>query len=124
VVEVLEDGSGLVYWFNYTPATQQNDSPVDASVDWQSWMMGQGAFEGQTLIIENLLQPLDTEGQAPKEMSGVESTRWGSLSLVFDSDNTGHASFASNTEGYESGGYAIERLARPMLADCSGGEPE
>lgn len=118
VVEVLEDGNGLVYWFTYTPAAQHNDSPVAASNDWQSWMIGQGTFDGQILSIDELLQPLDVEGTAPDDMTGVTRLTWGSLNLDFHDEHSGTASFESSTEDYESGSYPIERLARPMLADC------
>ena len=50
VVEVIEDGRGVVYWFTHQP----DDSGR------QAWMTGDGHFDGQTLIIDNLLQPVGT----------------------------------------------------------------
>lgn len=48
----------------------------------------------------------------------VERIDWGRLEIEFHDDNTGHIYFDSALEGYGSGDYPIERLARPMLADC------
>ncbi|QOC22911.1 hypothetical protein IC757_01750 [Wenzhouxiangella sp. AB-CW3] len=81
-------------------------------------MMGDGDFEGTTLTIENLIQPTGTRFGPDFDPDEVEFTHWGSLVMAFDDDLNGHIWYDSVNEDYGSGDYSIERLARPMLAEC------
>jgi len=108
VVEVIEDGRGVVYWFTHQP----DDSGR------QAWMTGDGHFDGQTLIIDNLLQPVGTRFGGDFATEEIDFAHWGRLEIEFDDDLNGHVSFHSVHENYGSGYYPIERLARPMLAEC------
>jgi hypothetical protein len=108
IVEVLPDHNGVVYWFTYTP---------DGSGE-QAWMMGDGHFEGQTLIIDNLLQPVGTRFGPDFDTGEIDFAHWGRLEIEFDDDLNGHIWFDSVDEDYGSGNSPIERLARPMLAEC------
>ncbi len=121
VVEVNEDGRGIVYWFTYTPEDTNDDIYLARSGDWQTWMTGDGHFEGNSLIIENLLQARDTVDEMPADASGIENQHWGTLTLDFHDNLSGQISFDSVFEDFGSGSYPIERLARPMLADCPPG---
>ena len=118
VVEVIENGRGVVYWFTYTPESQHNHRAVAAGNDWQAWMMGDGDFDGTTLHIDNLVRPRDMEGNMPGNADGIDFPHFGTLTLEFDNDKNGHAWFDGIDEDYGSGDYPIERLARPKLADC------
>jgi hypothetical protein len=118
VVEVNEDGRGIVYWFTYTPEGTNDDIYLARSGDWQAWMTGDGHFEGNSLVIENLLQARDTADAMPADASGIENQHWGSLRLDFHDDLSGQISFDSVLEDFGSGSYPVERLAKPMLADC------
>ena len=118
VVEVIEDGRGVVYWFTYTPAGTNDGLEPERSGDWQAWMTGDGHFDGNTLTIENLWQPRDTDYGMPGDAQGLANLPFGSLSLSFHDDLAGEASFDSIDEVYGSNHFTIERLARPMLADC------
>ncbi len=111
VVEVIEDGRGVVYWFTYEPGGEQ-----------QAWMMGDGHFDGTTLHIDNLIQPRDADDGMPFNADGIEHLHWGTLTIEFEDDDSGHIWFDSVDEDYGSGDYPIERLARPMLADCQDDE--
>ena len=108
VVEIIEDGRGVVYWFTYQPDQAGK----------QAWMMGDGHFEGQTLTIDNLVQPTGTRFGRDFDPEEIDFTHWGSLVMEFDDDLNGHAWFDSLFEEYGSDDYPIERLARPMLAEC------
>jgi hypothetical protein len=108
VVEVNENGHGVVYWFTYTP---------DGSGE-QAWMMGDGHFEGQTLIIDNLLQPVGTRFGQDFYTGEIDFAHWGRLEMTFDDDLNGYVRFDSVLDGYGSGEYPIERLARAKLAEC------
>lgn len=108
IVEVLDDGRGVVYWFTYTPDGEQ-----------QAWMTGVGDFDGTTLHIENFVQPIDTADGMPFDASGIENMDWGTLTMDFNSDQSGNVSFDSDLENYGADEFSLQRLARPMLADCS-----
>jgi hypothetical protein len=125
LLEVLPDDRGLVYWFTYAP----DDSGR------QAWMIGEGHFEqaggiigtpppGHLLArvdIDQLIQPVGSVLGPNFDSEAVEHIEWGSLRLDFHSDGTGHAYWDSVLADYGSGDYSLERLARPMLAEC---EPE
>ena len=109
VVEVNEQGRGLVYWFTYTPDGEE-----------QAWLVGDGEFDGATLSIETMIQPRDTGLAMPFDTAGIEHIAWGSLSIEFENDDMAHVQFASQFSDYGSGAFSMQRLARPMLADCDG----
>jgi len=108
VVEVTENGHGLVYWFTYS---------ADGSGK-QAWMIGDGEFDGEILTIDQLIQPVGTRFGDEFDSEEIEYLDWGSLTLEFTSENSGHIWFDSHFDDYGSGDYPIERLARPMLAEC------
>jgi hypothetical protein len=124
IVEVLPDDRVIVYWFTYQPAPS-ND---------QAWLIGQGHIgPGQDtclapgceppdadLVIDEMLRPVDTGETFPADLTGVEGLDWGELRITFD-DGIGYVYFESTDEAFGSGDYAIERLARPMLAECPQG---
>src|SRR5699024_7696932 len=115
IVEVLPDNRAIVYWFTYRPDQSGR----------QAWMAGQArvgglADAGRAALIEidPLLQPIDTDQTFPGDLSGVEALDWGELTLAFEGEDSGRVVYDSNFSEYGSGDYPIERLARPMLADC------
>lgn len=108
LVEVLEDGSGLVYWFTYQP---------DDSLQ-QAWMVGTGQFEGQTLYIDEMVQPIGGAWGTSFDPSAIVEKPWGSLTLDFSDDESGHAYWDSVDPAYGSGDHPIRRLSRMRLADC------
>ncbi len=108
VVEVTEKGHGVVYWFTYQP----DDSGR------QAWMMGDGDFDGNTLVVDNLVQPSGGIFGIDSDPELVDRVPWGGLTMTFDDDLHGHVWFDSLFEEYGSNDYPIERLARPMLAEC------
>ena len=112
IVEVIEDGRGVLYWFTYQP----DDSGR------QAWMMGDGDFDGTTLVVDNLVQPSGGIFGIDFEADLVDRVPWGSLTMTFDDDLNGHVWYESVDEDYGTGGYPIERLARPMLAECEGND--
>jgi hypothetical protein len=108
IVEVLDNGRGVVYWFTYQPDLSGH----------QAWMMGDGDFDGDTLTIDNLVQPTGTRFGPDFDPDEIEFTHWGSLVMEFDDDLNGHIWFDSVIEDYGSGDYPIDRLARAKLAEC------
>jgi len=108
VVEVTENGDGVVYWFTY----------ASDSYSTQAWMIGQAEFNGNTLEIPELLRPRGGSGWSYNNPERVQLDVWGSLTLEFTNDLNGHISYDSVDPDFGSGSYPIERLARPMLAEC------
>ncbi len=111
IVEVNEDGRGVVYWFTHVP---------ESSGNFQAWMTGDAVFDGQTLFVDNLLMPTGTRFGTDFDGSEIDVAQWGSLTLQFDNDLSGHAWFDSELPEYGSGDFSLSRLARAQLADCSG----
>jgi hypothetical protein len=108
VVEVIEDGRGVVYWFTYSAAGSGR----------QAWFTADGSFDGNTLHIENLLQPIGARSGTGFDASQLELRDWGRLTLEFNENDQGLARFESGLANFGSGEFPLQRLARPMLADC------
>lgn len=109
VVEVMEDGSGLVYWFTYRPDDSMH----------QAWKIGTGEFQDQTLIIDNLIQPTGGAWGDDFNPEAIELEHWGTLRLEFQDQNSGHVHWDSVKPDYGSGDHPIERLSSVRLAECS-----
>lgn len=108
ILEVLEDGRVVVYWFTYTP---------DGS-GRQAWVTGVGGIAGNT-VTAAVVQPLGGSFGGNFNRDAVRRKAWGEVTLEFnESRDAGQASWVSNIEEYGSGSYAVERLARPMMAAC------
>lgn len=110
VLEVTENGNALVYWYTYQPGASGE----------QAWMIGTGQFDGMELVIDPLYQPVGGGFWLNFDPDGVDLVPWGRLSLSFDDELNGQIEYASELPLYDSGSYSIQRLARPMLADCEG----
>ncbi|MDZ7790041.1 MAG: hypothetical protein U5L08_06010 [Xanthomonadales bacterium] len=108
LVEVLEDGTGLVYWFTYQPDDSMH----------QAWMIGTGEFNGQTLIIDDLIQPTGGTWGDDFDPTAIELEHWGSLQLEFQGPDSAHVYYDSVKDAYGSGDYALQRLTRVRMADC------
>jgi hypothetical protein len=124
-VEMMANGEAVVYWYTYQP---------DGS-GRQAWMIGQGPITvlppitpviGQQgganvqIDMDNLLMPTGTRYGAEFDPDEIEYQDWGQLRVrIYGPDyDTGLVMWDSLIEGYGSGEYEIERLARPLLADC------
>ena len=110
IVEVNEDGRGLVYWFTYLPINDFGRT--------QTWMIGQGDFDGSTLHISELIQPRGGQNWSRSNPERVVLDPWGELTMRFDDELSGEVSFSALDSRYGSGAFPISRLARPMLAEC------
>lgn len=119
VIEVLPDDRAVVYWFTYA---------ADGSGE-QAWLMGDGQIDlnisvipsnpqPPRLLIDPILQPVGATYGPDFDPADVERINWGWLEIQFHDENTGHVFFYSMLEAYGSGDFPIQRLARPMLADC------
>ena len=106
LVEVLDDGRGVAYWFGYRAD--------DASR--QSWLVGTGTFQGNTLLVPEVLQPVGGGFGNAFNPAAVNHVVWGELRLQFGFDGRGSVRWSSVLPGYGSGEFALQRLTRPPLA--------
>ena len=118
LVEVLPDRRVVVYWFTYRP----DDSGA------QAWMIGVGSlgsppgfapFDPTVDLSLDLYQPRGARFGAEFDPADIELLDWGELVIEFDSADSGWVEWNSHFDEFGSGGYAIERLTRPQLAECS-----
>lgn len=108
VVEVLADGRAVVYWFTFRPGDSQH----------QAWMMGVGRFEGQTLVVDQLVQPVGGQWGDNFDPADVMFRPWGSLTLEFTGDDAATVTWDSEVAGFGTGGYVVQRLSRLQFAEC------
>ena len=121
VIEVLPDDRALVYWFTYA---------ADGSGD-QAWVLGDGEFIIDNIIItpppgtpvarvniEAVHQPVGTVFGPDFNADDVELMPWGRFELRFFSDDEASIYWESDHADFGTGDYALERLARPKLAEC------
>ena len=109
VVEVFENGRGLVYWFTY--AANGSGQPI--------WLTADARFRDNMLQIDSLLRPTGVRAGRDFDNNGLILQDWGSLTLDFDGEqDTGVARFDAFNPSFGSGEFQLERLARPMLAEC------
>lgn len=120
IVEILPHQRALVYWYTYQP---------DGS-GLQAWMTGTGQLE-KTIVatpppdtpvawveIDPLHQPTGTRYGPEFNPAEITTKDWGRLKIEFFENDSGRIEFSSDLEGYGAGEYPIERLAKPMLAEC------
>lgn len=118
VVEVLPDDRTVVYWFTYTP---------DGSGQ-QVWMIGSGDLSPNVPTVPvqppgnqftvTLYQPQGGSYGPDFDPEDVDLVEWGELTISFPEPDRGEVQFDSDFAAYGSGQFPIERLARPMLAEC------
>jgi hypothetical protein len=113
LVEVLEDGRGVVYWFGYRADDAQR----------QSWLVGTGTFSGTQLHVAQMQQPVGGGFGHGFDAAGVQRVPWGSLTLELDYDGSGTVRWSSLLPGYGSGSFDIQRLTRPPAPPVPAGVP-
>lgn len=103
VIEVLEGGRGVVYWFGYRP-----EDPMA-----QSWLSGVGQFVDGRLAVDTMLQPRGGGFGSSYDPRGVQLVNWGSLTVDVHADGTAHAQWNSVLPGYGRGELTLQRLTLP-----------
>lgn len=122
LVEVLPDQRAQVYWFTHEPDESGR----------QAWLVGQSRITRPTILaspqppdpmvaeilIDEMIQPVGGGFGAEFDPQLIQHLDWGSLSIRFRESGTARVRFDSELPGYDRGNVDIERLARPMLAEC------
>lgn len=95
IVEVLDGGQAVVYWFTYDPDGKQR------------WMLGVGAIDGHRIVIDELLTARGGRFGPQFDPADVELEVVGTLSLDFHGCGSGVANYTVDKVG---GSQALARL--------------
>lgn len=120
LVEILPDDRALVYWFTYRPDTSGVQAWVIGDGPLKSYIIGTPppTFPVHAADVTHMIQPAGTVSGPGFDSSDIEHVAWGKLRLEFHQRGTAHVHWESQLNDYGSGDYSLERLARPMLAEC------
>ena len=107
-IEILSDNRIVVYWYTY-----DQGKPL--------WLTGIGIYQGDTSVIE-LSSFGGSNFGVNHDKNLVSSQVFGSLTLTFDSCNTGKMTYDS-TQGLGSGTINLNRLTEIDGLSCTPAEP-
>ena len=110
MMEMLEDGRIVVYWFTYDGFGRQ------------AWMIGVGEIRGRTLWIEDMQIASGTHFGDAFVPQDVVLTHWGSYGFFYETCDMTSVRYASVFEEYGSGALNGVRLS--ILEDTNCGAPD
>ncbi|MCH9699649.1 MAG: hypothetical protein K0U68_16245, partial [Gammaproteobacteria bacterium] len=96
-MEVLDDSSALLTWYNYDQTGKQR------------WMLGVGSISGTTVTANDMQIATGGIFGDNFDPSSVSRENWGDVTITFDSCNSASMQFESN-DGTESGTLNLSRL--------------
>jgi arylsulfatase A-like enzyme len=105
VIEVLDNGKALVYWFSYDGEGRQ------------AWFFGLGEQDGSAVSIPTMYITSGGRFGPDFDPGQVRLTPWGSLTAELGCE-FGRFDYASGLPGYGSGKQTLTRLTNPGAADC------
>ncbi|WP_192031235.1 Kelch repeat-containing protein [Pseudomarimonas arenosa] len=112
ILQFLPDGSAAMLWFTYPTA---NEEAV------QAWLSaGGGRVEGDTLVFEQVLQPVGARFGADFDPSEVDRQPWGEMRLRFHDCQRLTLSW-NGIEAYADGERELIRLSALDQVDCNQG---
>jgi hypothetical protein len=98
-VELLRNNDGTLqvnaYWYVY----------VDGK---PAWILGNGPLNGGQAVLQMYIT---ANGEFPPDFTGADVTPWGTLTLEFNPDASGSASWQTQHSGFSNGSMSIVRLA-------------
>ncbi len=106
-LEMLSNGTAVVYWFSYDPAGNRR------------WFFGVGEVQGSTLVFNELSTTRGARFGAAFDPNDVAVTPWGTLQLELDCAS-GTATYASDEAGFGSGQLSLVRLTAMAGLECDG----
>ena len=109
LVDVLEDGRGLVFWFRHAP--------------WggaQAWLYGVGEFDGDTLLVSDMLETRGGSFGDGFRADPIVRRHWGELRMTLYPGGRGEVEWSSELPGYGSGSFELQRLTRPPRMSVAG----
>jgi len=105
-VEVLEDGSALVFWFSFGPDGKRR------------WYFGIGQLADGKYVFDNMLTTVGGVFGAGFDPDDVEEVHWGTLQLELTCGG-GTATYASVEQGFGSGQQNLATITRMDGLDCT-----
>jgi hypothetical protein len=116
-----QDGQG------YTVYLVNNDQDPRAIVVWfaydeagnQAWMIGEGEFDGERLVVDRLVQPVGARWGREFDPADVDRVDWGSMEFAFGSCAQGTVSYDSVFPNFGAGSQPFVRLTNPAGLTCS-----
>ncbi len=96
-LEVLSNGSVLVYWFSYGTNSERR------------WFYNLGEIQGDKLVFENLLTTSGPIFGEKNPLSTLQQTPWGELELKLGC-LSGTASYSSTEAGFPAGTQQLQRV--------------
>jgi hypothetical protein len=107
MVEVLADGTGLVYWFTYDDAGRQ------------AWLIGEAEIRGRTLWIEDMLIARGTRFGAAFDSQEVVLESWGEFGFLFEDCSNARMRYESPDARFGAGTLGPIRLAFLDATSCA-----
>lgn len=105
ILQVADNGTVVVQWFTYNAQGEQ------------MWIQGTGAFDGDTLQVNNLFTTSGTFWGPDFDPDKVQRMPWGSLTMTFTGCGTASLNYIS-TAGFGTGQLDMERLTNLMGIPC------
>jgi hypothetical protein len=105
-VEVLDDGSALVFWFSFGPDGKRR------------WYFGIGRIEDGKLVFDNMLTTVGGFFAENLDPDDIEERPWGTLELDLDC-NGGTATYNSVEEGFAAGRQNVAKITDMDGLDCA-----
>ncbi|NOR18673.1 MAG: hypothetical protein GQ538_01120 [Xanthomonadales bacterium] len=105
IVEVLEDGRVVVFWFSFDPEGKPR------------WFFDEGENRAGTLVFDDMLTASGGIFGPEFDPDTVEFKGWGALELDLGCE-TGTASYNSSEDGFGAGTLNLVRLTRIDQLDC------
>jgi len=103
---VQGDGRVIATWYNY----DQLGNPI--------WLVGEGRFEGDRLVVPRMTQPIGTRFGADFRSSEITQPPFASISVRFADCNNALLSFFTTNNFLRPGDFDLRRLTIPKGITC------
>lgn len=105
-INVQGDGRAFVTWYTYDLSSAQ------------AWLFGEGRFEGDTLVIQDMLMPKGGVFGPDFSAPAVRFERWGSVQMSFTGCNSALVAYNAIFTGYGVGNRQFNRVTTPLGISC------
>ena len=112
ILEMLPDGSALLFWFTYPPTGSAGD---------QQWLIAQnGHVQGSRIVFEDIYLTSGTRFGGGFNAADVRLSRWGDITIDFDDCNSGTLSYSGRSPFGSGNRRSIVRLTSLAGVECGG----
>lgn len=106
LLQVLDDGSVLVYWFTFD------------NMGRAAWLFGIGQIKGNYISTDLFYEPDGPRFPPDFDPADFQPKPWGSLEIEFADCDNGYAEWTSNASEFLSGSMDLTRLTNTASLDC------